>query len=67
MKLNDRMIKSRTNQLSGWICPQCGKANAPCVMSCDHKPVVMVNAGICFLGSDDEPVQAGHLHVISGD
>lgn len=59
----DRMIN--VDQQSGWECPKCGKVNAPQVAACDHKPLVMVNAGICFLGDDNEPVKGGELTVIT--
>ena len=44
----------------GWICPRCGKVNAPFAMSCDCKPLSRSN----FL--DEDGYQHEWKHVAIG-
>ena len=33
-------MEKQENGQSGWICPRCGKVNAPWVKSCDCKSII---------------------------
>lgn len=42
MTNNDRMMR-RKDVAIGWICPECGKVNAPSIKHCDHGAVLTIS------------------------
>jgi len=57
----NRMIN--INQPSGWVCPVCGRANAPNVKECNHMPTVTISGGVCFLGDNTTPIAQSDCEV----
>ena len=49
-----RRIRRTTNERGGWICPRCGKVNAPFIGWCDCKPDKTVSNADSECGCGDK-------------